>query len=377
MALFALASHARERGVFDFEVIHIDHGWRSVSSHQAQELKKWVTAQGVPFHLLTTTPQGDKDQENRARQQRLAFFKDCVEKHNLEGVLVAHHRDDQAETVLKRVLEGAGLAAMQGLRAIRDVEGVKLIRPLLELPKKALYEFVSELALPIIEDETASDERYLRNRMRHTLIPKVEADFGKGITKNLSHLGEVAREVNTHLESVLPLMIEEIEGPLGSSVTFKANVSLALKRFFLRKWALEEGQHLSYEAISQLLYAPATGDKYVFTDKWGLTHQGDAFYFLHKSFILNPKLVLAQYEVKKGELKQDWCTFFQGSLSCPISYDEVVSMGDLPPKLQSKLNKRYSESKVPCCLRKLAPIFLFKGEVAFEPLTGQMHPVAP
>ncbi|MCH9703393.1 MAG: tRNA lysidine(34) synthetase TilS, partial [Chlamydiae bacterium] len=98
-----------------FEVAHIDHGWREKSAEEAEKLQTLVNE---PFHLKRLE-KFSQNAEDQARRARLNFFRELCEKRGLEGVLLGHHADDQAETVLKRLFEGARLTKLSGLERER------------------------------------------------------------------------------------------------------------------------------------------------------------------------------------------------------------------------------------------------------------------
>src|SRR5258708_5164832 len=91
-----------------FQVAHVDHGWRAESSQEGAILEELCREKKIALHLRKLKLEG-ANLEDLSRKARLLFFQEVCSKEKLEGVLLAHHADDQAETVLKRVLEGASL----------------------------------------------------------------------------------------------------------------------------------------------------------------------------------------------------------------------------------------------------------------------------
>ncbi|PCI75887.1 tRNA lysidine(34) synthetase TilS [Candidatus Aerophobetes bacterium] len=381
MALFSIAKQFADKGLLEFEVAHIDHGWRPESSIQAKALEKWVEAQGIRFHLYTIETQPLSDKENQARIERIQFFKKITHRHKLKGVLLAHHADDQAETVLKRVFEGSGIDTFQGLLPVRNLDNVLLFRPLLTFEKKVLEKEVKRLNLPVLEDVSNQDIRFLRNRMRIALIPGLEKHFGKSIKLNLNHLAQVSGEIEDLLKQTLEKELHtQIKGPIGRAALFSSNSSPATLRYFLKQWAREEQQVLTQQAIHTLLYAldnDAAHDKHVLTSDWVISRFERAFIFIKKSLLTHPEKIVTLYKsytcapehrVKK---EQNWKTFLAGSCYCSIPYDQVLMLSELPKEKQQRIRKWYSTHKVPCVLRNLAPLFFEKRVLVFEPLTGE------
>lgn len=184
-ALFHLVLKYQQLYPLDFRVIHVDHGWRKESREEALSLKERCP---VPFYLetLQIDPR-ESNLEDKCRKLRLACFKKIYQEIEAEGLLMAHHANDQAETVLKRIFEGGPL---HGLLKERDLEGMRVLRPLLGVKKKALTDYLSREGVSYVKDPTNEDERFLRGKMRKTIIPLLEAHFGKGIVGPLCKLAE-------------------------------------------------------------------------------------------------------------------------------------------------------------------------------------------
>jgi len=131
--------------------------------------------------------------EDAARRMRYRFFSSVAKTRDLNHVAVAHTANDQAETVLSHLLRGTGLT---GLAGIYPAAGL-IIRPLLEVGRDELREFLSELKQPWREDATNQDASRMRARIRHQLIPLLLRDFDPAAVTRLSRLAKHAREDET------------------------------------------------------------------------------------------------------------------------------------------------------------------------------------
>jgi tRNA(Ile)-lysidine synthase len=191
---------------YPFEVAHVDHRWRKESEKESAFLVQLCQQAGVAIHLKQLSPPQEKNNlEERGREMRLSFFKGVLAAQNLKGVLLAHHADDHAETVLKRIFEGASLPKLRGLLPKVEIEGITLYRPLLKQRKTEILKWLNKKQIPYFLDPTNDDPRFLRSRLRKKLIPSLSADFGKEIASNLCRLGEAAAELEEFLkESVAP-----------------------------------------------------------------------------------------------------------------------------------------------------------------------------
>lgn len=198
MALFYLLLHFQ----IPFHVAHVDHGWRKESKEEATLLSTLCQEKGIPFHLEVLEPTR-ANQEAEARSLRLQFFSTLIKRESLEAVVLGHHRDDQTETVLKRVFEGASLAALKGMRELSFHEGVALWRPLLKISKQEILDWLKIKKIPFFVDPTNLSSSFLRGRMRRELLPLLSQVFGKQIDSSLWRLSSAAYELYLFVEELL------------------------------------------------------------------------------------------------------------------------------------------------------------------------------
>lgn len=195
-ALLQALLASKEALKLDLHLAHVDHGWRKESADEADLLRQEAAVLGLPFHLkrLPTVP--SKNKEAFARQERLEFFSKLCGELQAEGVFLAHHADDLAETVLKRVLEGAHLRAFGGMEEVSESGQMLLFRPLLSFSKKELLQSIGKA--PYLEDATNLDPGFLRGRMRGTLLPFLNQTFGKEVSRNLCRLSQSSLELKKY-----------------------------------------------------------------------------------------------------------------------------------------------------------------------------------
>ena len=185
-------------------VLHFHHQLRGM---EADEDERFVKALAEEFHLEFESGRADVAGEARlhgwnvedaARRLRYQFFASVAEARDLHRIAVAHTANDQAETVLSHLLRGTGLT---GLAGIYPVAGL-IIRPLLELEREELREFLSDLGQPWREDASNQDVSRARARIRHELIPLLLRDFDPAAVTRLSRLAKHAREDETFWRSL-------------------------------------------------------------------------------------------------------------------------------------------------------------------------------
>ena len=192
--LHCLVLKARQHSA-GLSAIHINHGLQSPADQWAHWCEQQCRALGVPLIQECLSLDGmAPDLEARARQQRYRLF----EQHlPVGGVLfMAHHADDQAETVLLRLMRGSGLRGLSGMPATRTLGSGLLHRPLLALRRERIESLARSWELDWCEDESNRDTRFDRNYLRHEIVPRLEARWPAAvarINRSAEHAGNADR----------------------------------------------------------------------------------------------------------------------------------------------------------------------------------------
>lgn len=167
------------------EVCHVDHGLRGDSGDHARFVEEQCLRLAVPCHVvkLAKKPAG-VNEEGWAREYRYMELTRCMERNSLELIATAHTANDVAETLLIRLL------ANKELSGIRELDGARrLIRPLVEVSREQIDEFARKYELKWVEDSTNFDTSYVRNRVRHEVIPPLIELFGPSVVWSLAERG--------------------------------------------------------------------------------------------------------------------------------------------------------------------------------------------
>lgn len=171
----------------------VDHGLRPESANEAQQVGQWMLERGIPHHILTITVSNDGNTQANARTARYDAMSEWCRQRAVDTLLLAHHQDDQAETLLLRLARGSGVAGLRGMQPETSRDGIRLVRPLLEIPKSDLHDYLRRQNQCWVEDPSNQSSHYGRNRLR-TLMPALAAI---GITSQaLAH--SAARLGETH-----------------------------------------------------------------------------------------------------------------------------------------------------------------------------------
>ncbi|MGH9592854.1 MAG: tRNA lysidine(34) synthetase TilS, partial [Bryobacteraceae bacterium] len=178
-------------------VVHLNHQLRGAGSDaDASFVAALAEARGLQLHsrkrdVRTDAIEGGDNLEQAARAARYSFFRELVSSGAVERIATGHNRDDQAETVLFRILRGCGLT---GLAGILPVTGEGIVRPLLSLTRGEIREFLCARSIEWREDPTNRDVAFARNRLRHETMPSLRRDFNPRLDAALASLAELARE---------------------------------------------------------------------------------------------------------------------------------------------------------------------------------------
>jgi len=202
-------------------VAHFNHQLRGADADADEEFcSERALALGLTFDagradVARLAAESGRSIEDAARAARYAFLAESAARLRANVVAVGHSEDDQAETFLLRLLRGAG---SRGLAAIRPRAG-QIVRPLLEVRRADLRSYVAERALRYREDASNSELQFARNRVRHELMPVLEA-FSPGIVPVLAREAALARQDEEYLEACA------IE--LASSIVLKTDCDLEI-----------------------------------------------------------------------------------------------------------------------------------------------------
>ncbi len=204
VALVHLLHQFKQRFPINLHVAHVDHGWREESPQDAEYVRMLALRLDMSYHSIRLDSDAiNGNREDYYREERRAYFADLCHSYGFHAVALGHHADDQAETVLKRLFEGASLTAIQAMIPVSSYDEVLVWRPLLPVRKKEIVAWLESKGIQHIKDSTNSDERYMRARMRHTLIPHLSNLFGKNITGNLCSLAHDAALLREEIEEEL------------------------------------------------------------------------------------------------------------------------------------------------------------------------------
>lgn len=192
-----------KNGYKDVVAVHLNHNWRGEESEkEANVCEKFAKSRGIKFYTETLDTSDPKN-ETAAREARYDFFKRCAEKFNSEVVFTAHNYDDNAETVLYRIIKGTGIAGLQGIAEHRDI----FYRPFLTMKRDDIERYCKENGLKPNKDSSNENIKYKRNLIRKKILP-ILREINPKVTDAINSLSEIARENNGEKLAIRELLIK-------------------------------------------------------------------------------------------------------------------------------------------------------------------------
>jgi tRNA(Ile)-lysidine synthase len=274
IALLRVLHHcAGELGLV-LSVAHVHHGIRGAEANtDADFVQALAERLGLDFFLHRAdvpfrAAQQQETLEEAARNTRYAFFRECIASGRADAVVTAHTLDDQAETVLLKLLRGAWTEGLGGIHPVVEVSGGRILRPLLATRRVEVEAYLRELGQDWREDESNRELVFTRNRVRHQLLP-VLVEYNPQIAVHLAALSAIARDEERYWQNQLSSLLSQILLPgkpvRGGGRAAQGSTSIAieverlrrldpaLQRRILRAAVTQAGGNLDYAHTESLL----------------------------------------------------------------------------------------------------------------------------
>lgn len=218
----------RQQPGLELVVAHVDHGVRSDSYKDAALVQQFSQSHGLIYESVQLNL-GAQASEDAARTQRYVFLQQCQRKHGAVAIITAHHQDDMLETALIAIMRGTG---WRGLAPF--VGNTTTVRPLLAFTKNSIVAYARRNSVPWREDSTNSDERYLRNYIRRTLVPMLDQ---KSDTWRDDFLQRIIRQriVRDELEAQLAEQLPHVNGQRYPFIMLPQPVAYELLQTLVRQ----------------------------------------------------------------------------------------------------------------------------------------------
>jgi tRNA(Ile)-lysidine synthase len=215
-------------------VAHLDHGVRGEAAQaDARFVAELAGSLGLPFELGRWEPFRPAHFESDARRARYAWLEAVARQHDARAVAVGHTRDDQAETILHRILRGTGPKGLAGIPARRRLSaGVVLVRPLLDLTREQIRSYLDDIGQPFRDDTTNADRTRTRARIRHDLLPRLRDEYNPRVADALVRLGRLSSRAGRIIEARAAEVERAVTRRIGSQeIVLDRNALSGLPRY--------------------------------------------------------------------------------------------------------------------------------------------------
>ncbi|MFC5468556.1 tRNA lysidine(34) synthetase TilS [Cohnella suwonensis] len=398
MALLRLLKTMSETTPLTIVVAHANHQFRGAESDAEAELVARVAQEwglsfesvelGMPAYLEET----GRNAQSASRERRYAFLEEVARKHGIRHLVTGHHADDQAETVLMRVIRGTAVSGLAGIHPRRTENGLERIRPLLRISKCELLDYCKRNGVPYAVDSSNADRHYFRNAMRHDLIPELER-YNPRLKESLVRLADSAQADDDYMEHRAMQAFREGVRPSGQGFRLERRwfrgLHVALQRRLIKlilNCSSNPRQMLDFLRIEELAEAMTqhrpTSIRLDLGNGWVLRREYEESYIgpghpesipFHFAYAVTDgmdelnigetggrfELELLRGSVPGGKADRNEARFDFGELAFPLTVRSRLP-GDLmqPYGLNGtkKVQDMFVDAKVPRSLRDLVPI---------------------
>jgi tRNA(Ile)-lysidine synthase len=253
---------------------HVNHQLRAEESDADEAFVVGLCRRlGVPCEVHRASEPGVKSGqgssdglEAAARALRYELLRQAASRVGARYVVTAHTANDQAETILHRIVRGTGIAGLSGIARARPLGPATLIRPLLGLRRRQLLGYLEDLGQRYRIDPSNADTRFTRNRIRHELLPELAARFNPGVADALLRLGSLAGEVQAVIDGIVEGLRDESvceQGP--DAVRIRVQPVVDQPRYVVREllmaiwrgcgWPLQAMGLAQWELLADMVFA--------------------------------------------------------------------------------------------------------------------------
>ncbi len=269
VCLLSLLARSRARLGICLTVGHLNHCLRGAAAEADAAL---VTRFAESLELPVVVGRSDVRRmarrravslEMAAREARYAFLAETARRCGATVVATAHTAGDQAETVLLKLMRGAGLRGLAGIPRKTTINGTTVVRPLLDVSGAALRDYLRGRGVEWREDASNAEVRFLRNRVRHELLPLIAERFNPGIETALCRTARICAEEDAWLDTLVHGLREACCGADGRLDAGNLRAQpLAARRRIVRSWLVESGvapEIVDFEVVDRILKLSESG----------------------------------------------------------------------------------------------------------------------
>jgi tRNA(Ile)-lysidine synthase len=272
VALLRAMVAIRAAGAGRLCVVHLNHQLRADSDVDELFVTDLCRQLTVPCEVdrirLEEQPDGI---EAAARSARYRFLADAAGQLGARYVVTAHTADDQAETILHRILRGTGIGGLAGMARARPLGHATLLRPFLAIERAELAAYLRDLGQPFREDASNADPRFTRNRLRHELLPWLAEQFNPSVKEALLRLGTLAGEAQAVVDALVDQLWEmAVRSEGAGAIVFDLTKLAPQPPYLVREllmaawrrqgWPMQAMGHAQWQQLCQMAISAAAGE---------------------------------------------------------------------------------------------------------------------
>lgn len=206
--------------------LHVHHGLREASEHEATFIQHYCEQHDIPFYMkrldLSDVVAEGRSIQNDAREMRYQWFDTMMHQLDADGLLTAHHEDDQVETIFYRLFTGKSTRSSLGMSTIEARNGYRLYRPLLNTSKHVIRAYQQQHDVPYFEDTSNASNTYVRNDIRNRILPQID--------ENAQLKSQQLLKLKAWYDEAFMLMQHEVDNFIERFVTTNAH-SFTVSRY--------------------------------------------------------------------------------------------------------------------------------------------------
>lgn len=396
MVMLHAAIACRENLELEIHVGHVHHGLREeTADRDASFVRAWCENAGIPFHFcqvdaperMARTGEGA---EEAARALRYDALLGMCAVYELHMIATAHHAQDQTETILHHFFRGTGMRGMRGMKRVSARGAHLIVRPLLHVRPDALAAYQRAWSVPFVHDETNDSHEYRRNRIRHTILPLLRAEFGDHLDETVGRMAEVVREEDDVLQQMAQSIARQCVVPSGEVVTIVKQTLLShhvalqrrvVKLVLERLLPFESWEYRDVERIRELAAGGEVGRQEL-SREWHLSATSRLVRLERRVDVSHCEFA-PQHLAQGTRLRFSWFRLAVSpgaNASKNVWHMRFAALGELMlrpwqsgDRIQVHASRErlvsdlFNTYRVPASLRRLYPVFVYRGRILWVP----------
>ncbi len=282
-----------------FQVAHMNYHLRNEDSNLDQKLvADFCKRHQIPFHLYDVSEKDQRPEnsiQNWARDLRYQFFRQVQEKENLDFLVTAHHLNDQLETFIINLSKASGVRGLSGI----PQNGNEIIRPLLDFSKEEIYDFAKEHQIDFREDQSNQKTDYLRNKIRHHIVPeleKINPDFLTNFSRSIQFIQQAKDFISDSVDGKIELLkTNSNDTPIIIDKQKFSEESELIRYEILRRFGFHDEREM------QKIFTAQTGGSF-FNSEFQLIINRNELIFSEKLQVRNEQLKEITLQIVENEI---------------------------------------------------------------------------